>query len=131
MSHVSTVTIISGGYGEEETENIKKLNAWVEENGRLGNPLSAMPDTHSTGGSKYPQRNFFIGGFNYLDHSGFIDMFRSLDWTNSLLVIGYEDSENGYIVVPSKGGTYYSGDEGIDCKVEVVKKLDGWGRKSE
>lgn len=110
MSHVSTVVIISGDYSDDNI-NIAKINDYLKMQNKLGNPFKEIEDDGA--GTKSPQRSLFWGGINYLDHDEFIKLFRSMIWANSLLIIGYEDNDSGYLVVPSNDGKY-------KCPVEVI-----------
>lgn len=120
MSVVTTITIISDGYGDEEKANLKVLNDWITERYSERVIFRKIEGSEYSAGTKYPQRNLYWGGFNYLNKSEFIDVFRSIDWEYSVMIIGYEDSERGYTVVPSRGKGY--GPELGDTPIEVVTK---------
>jgi len=98
MSHVTTVVIISNGHGSEEDNRLAKLNGWLKTNNHLGNPFVGESSQDSAG-TKYPQRRLYFGGFNYLNHEDFIEFFKSLDFPESLLVLGYDNSESAYGVL--------------------------------
>ena len=124
MSHVSTVTIISGAFHNSEDENVEKLNKYFEDSSRMGNPIKRLNSEieQVSAGTKDTGRSFFIGGFNYLDHQEFIDFFRSLNWENAVLIIGYQDEDMGFIITPSKGNDGINGEE--DCNIKFITKWE-------
>ena len=125
MSFVTTVVIISDSYGKEEEAQIAKLNKYITERYSDEVLFNKVEGSEHSAGTKYPQRSLYWGGFNYLDHDEFIELFRSINWGNSLLIMGHEDSDDGYIVVPSK--TKLSmGRLGVttinECAIEILTK---------
>lgn len=99
MSMVTTVVIISDGYCGREEKRLKKLNKWVKDNNHAGGIFEPVKDDgRDSAGTKYPERRLYWGGFNYLDQDQFIEFFNSLGWENTLLIMGYDDSDRGYIV---------------------------------
>lgn len=92
MSHVTTVTIISHDYRNFD-KAVEKLNAYLLDryNGRGGmfKPLNS----EDSAGTKYPQRKIIWGGFNYLYTSEFVDLFKSLNLEDTILILAPEDGE--------------------------------------
>lgn len=99
MSVVTTVVIISSEYGDELDKNLAKLNSYIEEHGRLGTPFAPTKDGGA--GSKNPERNIMIGGFNYLNRSQFAEFFKSLKMHDTVLVMA-PDQGDSYDIVPSE-----------------------------
>lgn len=115
MSHVTTVVIVSADRKNED-RNVATLNSWLKENDHLGCEFSPVKNSENCAGTKYPQRRLYWGGLNFLSHNKFIDIFRSLNWENTVLILGYEEQDLGYNITPSKY-------DNTDCPLEILTEV--------
>jgi len=105
MSKVSSVFIIAN---RTDKDHLASLNMWLHQHGVLGNHPLGKISGESSAGDKYPQRDLYWGGFNFLNEDLFVDFFKTLKWEGTLLILGSEDSDAGYRVVIGDGDNYES-----------------------
>lgn len=124
MSKVSSLFIISCGYRRMK-ENTELINKWFEDN-KYGDLIRLSPaNGEASNGDKFPQRELMWAGINYLKEDEFISFFKTLEWNGTLLIIGPEDSDNGYKVVLAKPeGPYGMYDSRIDLHIPNFHRYD-------
>lgn len=95
MSHVSgvvlTASVCEDGGDGSLGPGFVTVNEWLKAN-CLGQFLVEVSEHH--GGSKRPQINVYVGGFNYLDEEAFIKAVRAAPWVypeNVVLIVNPED----------------------------------------
>lgn len=73
MSVVTNVVLVTGLMDEPQVEEI---NQWLYDNG-FGSVVRV--DQHA-GGSKVMEVNVYLGAFNYLDESSFVEFAQTRNW---------------------------------------------------
>jgi hypothetical protein len=125
VSVVSTVVIVSLRNALDiDVSNIDLLNNWLIEHDFDNDLLFREIDPSLSAGDKYPERNLYWGGLNYLDQDAFTSFFKTLDWDGALLIIGSDDREDGYRVILGNGGNQYS--SRINLEVPVITTSAGF-----
>lgn len=89
MSHVTNI-ILTGHIEDFHDAELKRLNDWLEVNNYT---RFAKVDQY-TEGPKAFEMNVYLVGVNYLDETGFLELFRSLDWSTSYICLHINDQNS-------------------------------------